>query len=402
MRKEIFDEIEKLNSQRTIWTKIRTSTFWEEEVMQNNNEHFKQHFRMSRDTFEVLCNEVRNLEKHDTRYRKSIPLRKRVAIAIYTLGSSAEYRTISALFGVGISTVYIILKTFCKEAWRVLHPKYLCAYPLTSDIIKENVDGFQKLGFPQCFGAIDGCHIEIQPPSQDAVDYYNYKGWYSMVLLAIVDYRYRFLYINVGSPGRCNDSQIFENSYVKEQHQQPILKEMSKNLCGVDIPVLLLGDSAFRLSEYLMKPYPFNTTATEAEKNFNYVLSKCRRVVENSFGHLKARFRRLGKGLDNRIDNSTLIIKTACVLHNFLNVFNDDINIQWLQNANNTLEREQPENITQRDDFLPTPSIIRNAITMHLDVDAPSSGDGDNGFSLLEHSEYSWSSITVIMMKLQP
>lgn len=36
----------------------------------------------------------------------------------------------------------------------------------------------------------DGCHIEIHPSSQDATDYYNYKGWYSTVLLALADARY--------------------------------------------------------------------------------------------------------------------------------------------------------------------------------------------------------------------
>lgn len=35
----------------------------------------------------------------------------------------------------------------------------------------------------------DGCHIEVNPPQDQATDYYNYKGWYSMVLLAAVDYK---------------------------------------------------------------------------------------------------------------------------------------------------------------------------------------------------------------------
>lgn len=35
----------------------------------------------------------------------------------------------------------------------------------------------------------DGCHIEIKPPADQAVDYYNYKGWYSIVLMAAVDYK---------------------------------------------------------------------------------------------------------------------------------------------------------------------------------------------------------------------
>ncbi|XP_017490881.1 PREDICTED: uncharacterized protein LOC108379074 [Rhagoletis zephyria] len=136
--------------------------------------------------------------------RKAIPLEKRVAIALYALGSSAEYRSIANLFGVGKSTV-------------------------GSEKINEYVKGFEILGFPQCLGAIDGCHIEIHPSTEDAIDYHNYKGWYSTVLLALVDARCRFIYINVGAPGRCNDSQIYEKSTLKQQLQEcRLLNDMTK------------------------------------------------------------------------------------------------------------------------------------------------------------------------------
>lgn len=37
---------------------------------------------------------------------------------------------------------------------------------------------------------LDGCHIEVHPHTEDAVDYFNFKGWYSVILFALVDYRY--------------------------------------------------------------------------------------------------------------------------------------------------------------------------------------------------------------------
>ncbi|XP_055845403.1 uncharacterized protein LOC129911591 [Episyrphus balteatus] len=355
-----------LKTKRIVWTKTRTSKFWEEDIPKNDDQFFKENFRTTRENFEILCFHLRNLKKNDTQFRKSIPLPKRIAIALYTLGSSAEYRSVANLFGVGKCTVGNILHEFCEEVWKVLHPIYLSAYPLTEDKIKENVEGFSKLGFPQCFGAIDGCHIEIRPAAENAIDYYNYKGWYSTVLLAVVDYRYRFLYISVGSPGRCNDSSIFENSSLKVHHQDPILKAMSKNLCDVNVPVVLIGDSAFRFSDILMKPYPYSTSLTPRQKNFNFHLSKSRRVVENAFGHLKARFRRIGKGLDNHIENTNLIIKSCCVLHNFLNSHSDEINSQWLQRSTEATTREQPEFNSIINDTNPTANNIRNAISNYL------------------------------------
>ncbi|XP_017479417.1 PREDICTED: uncharacterized protein LOC108368961 [Rhagoletis zephyria] len=177
------------------------------------------------------------------------------------------------------------------------------------------------------------------------------------------------MYINVGTPGRCNDSHIFEKSALKQHHQNPILTHLSTQINGVNVPVVMLGDSAFRFSDILMKPYPYRENASFSEKNFNYALSKCRRVVENAFGHLKARFRRRGKGLDNRIDNVNLIIKCACVLHNFLNEKNDCINNRWMQQLREqeeTVVRPQPEfNCTLTDNNL-TAENIRSAIAMFL------------------------------------
>ncbi|XP_036337422.1 putative nuclease HARBI1 isoform X2 [Rhagoletis pomonella] len=202
------------------------------------------------------------------------------------------------------------------------------------------------MGYPQCIGAIgrlksnameknfyqkrfyntDGCHIEIHPKKEEAIDYPNYKGWYSVVLLALIDAKYRFSYIHCGSPGRCNDSSIFEKSSLKRELQEcALLDELSWQYGSTKIPVHVIGDSAFRLSQHLMKPYPHSVNNTPEQKKINYRLSKCRRVVENAFGHLKARFRRIGKGVDNHIKNANTVICAACVLHNFLIAQKDSI-----------------------------------------------------------------------------
>lgn len=66
-----------------------------------------------------------------------------------------------------------------------------------------------------------------------------------------------------------------------------------------EIPYYLIGDETFALDVNLMKPYLHRTAAGD-EKAFNYHLSKARRIVENSFGIMYARFRVLLRtlGLD--------------------------------------------------------------------------------------------------------
>ncbi|XP_037942388.1 uncharacterized protein LOC119675272 [Teleopsis dalmanni] len=351
---------------------LRLSTFWEEEIPKRDASFFKKNFRMTMDTFKELCDFVKSMKKQNSNFRRPISLEKRVAIAVYALGLSAEYRTVGNLFGVSRSSVCIILKEFCTEVWKIMQPIYLNQYPLNEATIRDCINGFNILGLPQCISAIDGCHIEVRPRKSEAIDYYNYKGWYSVVFMAAVDYRCRFMYINVGYPGRCNDSQIFKKSKLKQHHMKPMMKEFCVEINGVCMPPLLLGNSAFCFS-ILMKPYPFSEFASPTEKHFNYVFSKCRRVVENAFGHLKARFRRrfrIGKGLDNHIDNVNLIIKSACVLHNFLNERSDKINRNWKNQlkeweANNV--KPQPEWTAILTDNDPIFENIRSAIATFLD-----------------------------------
>lgn len=142
----------------------------------------------------------------------------------------------------------------------------------------------------------------------------------------IINYRYRFTYLNVGSPGKNNDSYIFEKSALKREHSEDrIFYNMGKQIGNAMIPVLLIGDSAFRLSPYLMKPYP-QADLSPIQQNFNYVLSRSRRVVENAFGQLKNRFRRIGKGLEVEMKHVPTVVRAACILHNILNEKNDIIN----------------------------------------------------------------------------
>ncbi|XP_055714922.1 uncharacterized protein LOC129809139 [Phlebotomus papatasi] len=227
--------------------------------------------------------------------------------------------------------------------------------------------GFEVVwGFPQCYGAIDECHIEIKVNDEDKVDYHNYKGWYLIVLLAAVDYRYRFTYVNIGSPGRNNDSHIFERSIIRRLHNEDeTFQRFLKVIQGVQVPILLLGDSAFRLDRFLMKPYPHDNL-TPKEKHFNYMLSRARRVTENAFGQLKNRFRRIGNGLELMLENDSIVIRVSCILHNILNEKNDYLNEEFDVASSEQLEnREQPVHVIMR---APTGDgiTVRNTIADYL------------------------------------
>lgn len=175
------------------------------------------------------------------------------------------------------------------------------------------------------------------------------------------------MYVNVGAPGRCHDSTIYEKSKLKHYHDgAEVLQHYRRTIGNVSVPVVIIGDSAFRFSENLMKPFPYSLDLSNEQKNFNKALSKCRRVVENAFGHLKARFRRLGKGLENNMRNVNKIIKACCVLHNFLSKENDPVTQSWLDEESAIRSREQPSQHTRLGNLDATARRIRESISQYL------------------------------------
>ena len=63
--------------------------------------------------------------------------------------------------------------------------------------------------FPNTLGAIDGKHIHTKAVPEAGSEYYNYKGRHSVVLMALVDAKYRFLYCNIGVNGRISDGGLY-------------------------------------------------------------------------------------------------------------------------------------------------------------------------------------------------
>ena len=109
---------------------------------------------------------------------------------------------------------------------------------------------------------------------------------------------------------------------------------------GQQLRTFLIGDSAYPLLPWLVKPFQFSSSLTPQQKNFNYRLSRARVVVEIAFGRLKARWRRLSKQIEMDIKNVPHVIAACCVLHNLCEIHGDSFNEEWLQEVD---LMDQPE-----------------------------------------------------------
>ena len=264
---------------------------------------------MSKETFAYLCHELKSsIRRQDTHMRSAITVEHRVAITLWCMATCIEYRTIGHLFGVGRSTVCMIIHDTCAAIVNVLTDKYI-SFP-AGDNLKKVVERFKtKWEIPQCAGAIDGSHIPVKSPALNHTDYYNRKGFYSVVLQAVVDDDYLFRDVMVGWPGSVHDARVLANSSVyRKANQKEILNTNSIRIRGINVYPFLVGDSAYPLSSWLMKPFPYNTTLTSEKKHYNYIVSRARIVTENAFGRLKARWRRLMKQNDMSVSRVPPVI----------------------------------------------------------------------------------------------
>jgi DDE superfamily endonuclease len=179
---------------------------------------------------------------------------------------------------------------------------------------------FEQWNFPNCVGALDGKHVAILPPKDSGSMYYNYKHFNSVVMMALVDASYRFLYVDVGSYGRTSDGGVFNNCSLATALDTGMLNipnECQPPGYSIALPHAIVADDAFALKTYIMKPYA-SRGLTGDQRVYNYRLSRARRVVENAFGILSSRFRVFGRPISLAPEKVQFVVMAACCVHNFL------------------------------------------------------------------------------------
>ena len=162
-------------------------------------------------------------------------------------------------------------------------------------------------------------HIRIKAPPRSGSSFINYKGYFSIVLLAVADADGMFVTVDVGELGRNSDGRAFRDSGIG--------KALQRGHLGLPIPTALPGetrkipyffvaDEAFLLSKNLMKPFSRKQLNSDQRKNFNGRLTRGRKSVECAFGMLTSKFEVLSTLIrcdPARVDS---IVQAICVLHN--------------------------------------------------------------------------------------
>ncbi|KAL4126547.1 hypothetical protein QTP88_010768 [Uroleucon formosanum] len=174
------------------------------------------------------------------------------------------------------NTIREIVEEVCHIIWKVLSPIYM-PKPTKDDWKKIRKEYKELWNFPNCLGSLDG--------------------------------------------------NAFENKKLDVPKDTPLEDN------GEPMPYVIVADEAFALKPYLMRPYSrVSVTGNERNKTFNYRLSRARRVMENAFGILSARWRVFRTVIQVQPNSVDKIVLSACCLHNMLyrshdyDYYLDDIN----------------------------------------------------------------------------
>ena len=177
-------------------------------------------------------------------------------------GTPTEYKTIGHLFGVARSSVCEVVHEVCAAIVQQLLKVYI-KFPEGEELDPVVLGFKRKIAIRQCVGTIDGSHIPICGPAGNHTDFYNRKGWYSVVQ-GLVDANYRFLDINIGWSGSIHDARILPTLHCMTKFVMRIYCQTQ--LHGVGIPLYIIGDAAYPLQSWLMKPFPHNGALSMEEQ----------------------------------------------------------------------------------------------------------------------------------------
>lgn len=243
-----------------------------------------------------------------------------MAITLGHLATGDSYKSLMYLFYVPHNTISILVRDVCQAIWDEYGDEVV-TNPTTAEGWKEVAAGYSsRWNFHHVLGALDGKHIRIQCPAHGGSQFYNYKGYHSIVLLALVDANYRFMWVQVGAPGAASDAQLWNKSALQDAVISNTIGIPEPEPLPADdrqMPYFIIGDNAFALNEWMMKPFAA-MPLEQNERVFNYRLSRARRCVENAFGILANRWGCLLTALRQEPQNVETMVLACVALHNML------------------------------------------------------------------------------------
>ncbi|CAA2974580.1 Hypothetical predicted protein [Olea europaea subsp. europaea] len=306
---------------RRLWVKNRSTDWWDQcNSPEFPEKEFKGAFRMGKNTFEMICNELSSVvAKENTLLRDAVPVKQRVAVCIWRLATGEPLRLVSKRFGLGISTCHKLVLEVCSAIRKVLMPKYLL-WPDEENVrrIKEEFEAIS--GISNVVGAMYTTHIPIIAPKNNVAAYFNrrhternQKTSYSITVQGVVDPRGVFTDVCIGWPGSMSDDQVLEKSALNQRANSGLLKD-----------VWIVGSSGYPLLDWVLVPYS-QQHLTWTQHAFNEKIGEIQRIAKEAFARVKGRWACLQKRTEMKLQDLPVVLGACCVLHNICELRNEEM-----------------------------------------------------------------------------
>ncbi len=285
----------------------KSQHWWCEILPLYDDIRFKKVLRMEKQHFIKLVQVLQNDTIFQSEGNKpQAPVELQLAIFLRRLGSKDDIVSICSRFGVSEGTIILYVNRVIK-AIRNKKSEFI-QWPRNNNRIAVHT-GFQAIGgFQNVIGAIDGTHFILnEAPVQDLTAFFTRKKRYAIQYQGIVDFKGIFINYVIGWPGSVHDARVYSNS--------DFFLNRTEYIEGEDY---ILGDSAYPISPFLISP--FKNPSNHRQRQFNFIHSKHRVVVEHAFGRLKARFKALKEVSVKDVKTAIKLADCAILLHNFLEI----------------------------------------------------------------------------------
>ena len=279
-------------------------------------EYFRQQLRVNKNTFDIIRNTLgARINRENSKFRDCLPPEKVLAMGLYRLAHGNSYSTIAPVFNVGKSTVIEAVQDVVNGLYEIRNDHI--KFPETLAEVTTSIETFANLtDLPNVVGAIDGSHVRIKAPVDSAPGYFSRYQQHDFIVQAVVNGKKHFLDFACGFPGSMHDGRVLRRSRIfARAERREILTIPTVNAAGQEIGPYLVGNSAYPLSPWLMKPFPEGTRDRD-EIKFNRQLSSAQVKVEFAFGILKNRWRILMKRFDSSVAFAIWCTVACAVLHN--------------------------------------------------------------------------------------
>ncbi|PSS09641.1 Nuclease [Actinidia chinensis var. chinensis] len=283
-----------------------------DEVLNGQNEHCLENFRMDKHVFYKLCDllQARGFLHHTNR----IKIEEQLAIFMFIIGHNLCTRAVQELFRYSGETISRHFNNVLNAIMAISLDFFQGAGPDSPPEVREDPRFYPY--FKDCVGAVDGIHIPVMVGVDEQGPFRNKNGFLSQIVLAACSFDLKFHYVLAGWEGSAADLRVLNSALTRRNKLQvPEGKYYLVDAKYANIPCFIAPYHGF---PYGLNEFGGGMHPQDAKELFNHRHSLLRSATDRTFGALKARFPILMSAPPYPLPTQVKLVVAACAIHNYI------------------------------------------------------------------------------------